>query len=252
MRVKTQHADRKFPHRMKKPIAWNGRAVRGVIFDMDGVIADTREAHAEAWIEFARREQRPMDINDFMLKTFGRGNNQVLQYFYPDLEFDPEFFGEKGAEKEEIFLDIFRSGRVPPVPGLVPFVMSLHEAGVRLSVGSSAPRRNIDVVLEAFGLTQFFPIIVSMHDVVHAKPDPEIFSICISRMGLHPNECVVIEDSLHGLEAARAAGCRAVGILTMHRAEEVAGLCDVSVPDFHALMELPGWNVLRVQDSAGA
>jgi beta-phosphoglucomutase-like phosphatase (HAD superfamily) len=83
----------------QQPITWRGRTVRGIIFDMDGVIADTRDAHAKSWEEFAHRENVPIDIHDFMLKTFGRGNNQVLEYFYPGRPFDAEFFARKGAEK---------------------------------------------------------------------------------------------------------------------------------------------------------
>ena len=221
----------------QQPITWRGRPFRGIIFDMDGVIADTRDAHAKAWEEFAHRENVPIDIHDFMLKTFGRGNNQVLEYFYPGRPFDAEFFARKGAEKEEIFLDLLRAGAVPPVPGLTDFINRLVAAGLKLSIGSSAPRRNINATISTFRIDAHFPIIVSMEDVVHAKPDPEIFLLCCKRMGLLPAECIVIEDSMHGLEAARNADCPAIGITTMHKAHEIAHLCEFSAPDFNQLLK---------------
>ncbi|CAN5276815.1 HAD family hydrolase [soil metagenome] len=222
-------------------IQWNGRAVLGVLFDMDGVIADTREGHKESWRQFAAREGQSFDMDDFMLKTFGRGNDEVLQMFYPDHPFDREFFRRKGAEKEEIFLEIFRRGAVPEVPGLRKFVSTLQNREIALAVGSSAPRGNIDAVLETFAIRGAFRSIVSMEDVKRAKPEPDIFLKCCEQLHLAPADCVVLEDSIHGLEAARAAGCRAIGITTMHTAGEITHLCDAAVPDFIALSEL--WSV---------
>lgn len=143
----------------------------------------------------------------------------------------------KEAEKEDIFLDIFRSGMVPPVNGLHAFIEELDRRGIKMAVGSSAPRGNIDVVLAAYELKDHLSVIVSMHDVKHAKPDPEIFLKCSERLGIPPSQCIVLEDSIHGLEAGRAAGCFTVGFTTMHGAEEIAHLCDFIVTDFKDLAE---------------
>lgn len=219
-------------------IEYKGRIIRGVLFDMDGVIADTRDAHCKAWQQFAEREGVQLDMDDFMRKTFGRGNDQVFCIFYNRTEPDVELFRRKGAEKEQIFLDLFKTGEVPAVAGLHDFLAHLRRARIARAVGSSAPRGNITAVLSAYDIADYFPVTVSMEDVHRAKPDPEIFTLCVERLGLAPEECVVLEDSIHGLEAARAAGCQVVGITTMHPPEEIAHLCDYSVPDFVELTKL--------------
>lgn len=222
-------------------IQHEGRPVRGVIFDMDGVLVDTRQAHIDAWLEWSTSVGQPIDPNEFMRRTFGRGNMQILPDFYPDRRDDLEFLKAKSEEKESLFVRRLRAGEVELVPGVREFIELLKREGTRMCVGSSAPRMNIVATLDVFGLTSTFPITVSMEDVKHAKPDPEIFLIACERMGLQPADCVVIEDSIHGLDAARAAGARAVGVLTMHTQEELRPHAPLLVRDFHELMS--SWGV---------
>lgn len=213
-----------------------GQPVRAVLFDMDGVIADTRAAHAHSWSLYADSLGQPIDRDDFMRKTFGRGNMQVLLHFFPDREGDIPFLLEQSETKEAIFRDLFRRGEAPAVPGLLPFVEAMRARGVRLAVGSSAPHGNIDCVLEEWDLARHFDAIVGMEDVTHAKPDPEIFLKCLERLGVAAQDAIVLEDSLHGLDAAHRAGCRAVGFATMHPPEEIAPHSDIVVADFNELL----------------
>jgi len=218
------------------------RPVQGVLFDMDGVIADTRDAHLEAWRRFLKKYDRGEVCADFFHWAFGRGNREIFEERYPEFCEDEALFLEKSGEKEDLFLDNFRNGMAPALPGLKDFIAAISDRGVKLAVGSSAPRGNIDVVLETLGITDAFSIIVSSEDAERAKPDPEIFLKAAAGLGLAPEDCVVLEDSTHGLVAARRAGMRIVGVTSMHTAEEIADMCDIAVADYHELIKAWGMN----------
>lgn len=223
---------------MTQGFDWQGQPVRGVLFDMDGVIADTRAAHEKSWLEFAAIEGWHIEPKEFIRRTFGRGNMQILPAYYPDFADDKDFILRKSEEKEELYRRLVRAGEIELVPGLVEFLQAIAARRVRVALGSSAPLGNIAVTLEHFRIDSHFPVIVGMEHVTHAKPDPEIFLRCCEGLRLSPAECIVLEDSIHGLEAAHNAGCRAVGVTTMHPPQELAPLCEATVPDFHELMRL--------------
>lgn len=223
---------------MTQGFQWQGQTVRGVLFDMDGVIADTRAAHEKSWLEFAAIEGWHIEPKEFIRRTFGRGNMQILPAYYPDFADDKEYILRKSEEKEALYRRIVQAGEVALVPGVVEFLEAIARRGVRVALGSSAPVGNIAVTLEHFRIDHHFPVIVGMEDVTHAKPDPEIFLRCCEGLGLSPAECIVLEDSIHGLESAHNSGCRAIGVTTMHTAQELDHLCEATVPDFHELIGL--------------
>jgi beta-phosphoglucomutase len=219
-------------------IQWNGRTIEAILFDMDGVIADTRLAHLETWGIFAREEGIAFDGDDWIRRTFGRGNNEILPEIFPERNLTQAGIDALAERKEEMFRQLFRAGGVPAVPGLHECVDALRARGVRLAVGSSAPPKNVTCVLEVLGIADRFEVIVSSGDVARSKPWPDIFLRCAELLQLDPARCLVLEDSLHGLEAARRAGSPAVGFATMHTPEELAPHCDGVVSDFHGLMKL--------------
>lgn len=223
------------------PYEWRGRAVRALIFDMDGVIADTGPAHKQAWIDWADRNGLPLDREHFMREFFGRSNLDVLPHFFPDRAHDREFIFRMGEDKEEQFLVKFRAGEIPPLEGFHELVERAVRRSFGLAVGSSAPRRNIETVLAGFNVRHLFPVTVSQQDVPVSKPAPDIFLACIAGLGLQPDECIVLEDSMHGLEAARRAGCHAIGVTTMHSAKELEDHCDLAIADFRELLNHPEW-----------
>jgi HAD superfamily hydrolase (TIGR01509 family) len=113
-------------------------------------------------------------------------------------------------------------GCTPIVPGAVELVRGLHEAGVRLAVGSSGPLANIELVLAAMGATQIVRAIVSADDVTRGKPDPLVFTLACARLGLAPGRCIVVEDAPAGVEAGKAAGAWVVAVLMHHPASALA------------------------------
>ena len=217
----------------------NAVAPFGVIFDMDGVLVDSAEAHWESWRLLAEENDRSATRDQFAA-TFGRRNRDII----------PILFGEVSsttmkalAERKEVIYRELVCEAPPIVDGAVALVRSLHAAGVALAVGSSGPRANIDLVLTAMGIADAVAVIVSADDVTRGKPDPQVFQLAAQRLGMPPRRCIVIEDAPAGVEAAKAAGVRAVAVLIHHPRQAfpqadciVDRLADLSVPRLRTLL----------------
>jgi len=124
-------------------------------------------------------------------------------------------------EKEAIFREVAR-GKIKPLEGAVELVMGLKKAGFELAIGSSTPKKNIEVVLESIGLAEVFHVRVGAEDVSRGKPDPEVFLKAAELIGVRPERCVVIEDAVAGIKAAKNAGMKAIAVTTTHPRERLA------------------------------
>ncbi len=212
----------------------------GVIFDMDGVLADTARAHFESWLAVGRKWNARITWEDFE-RTFGRPNHQIipemLHHEVPEAELK-----EIDRFKEAAFRDIIRQ-ELEPLPGVVELIRGLHSAGFRLAVGSSGPRENIDLVLDVAGVARYFGAVVSGWDVQRGKPDPEVFLKAAAGIGVEPRNCLVIEDVPAGVQAAHAAGMKCVAVTTTHEAGALAaadrtmdGLTGLTVQDVKSVL----------------
>ena len=184
-----------------------------VIFDMDGVIADTADAHCASWQQLGAARGVTITREDF-LATFGRPSEEIIRLrFGADLP--DEEVRRLAREKEAVYRSLARH-TVRPIPHALELIRDLHALGVRLAVGSSAPPENIAQILDLFALRACFAVTVSGHDVSRGKPDPEVFVLAAERLGVRPERCVVIEDAVAGIEAARAAGMTAIALTSSH------------------------------------
>jgi len=134
-------------------------------------------------------------------------------------------------EKEDLYQELYKS-KMKPHAGLEEFIKAARTKNIRIALGTSAPTRNVDFVLDLLNLRACFDVIVDGPHVHKGKPDPEVYLLCAQKLGLDPQECVVFEDSLAGLESAIRAGCRAVGVSTSHRPEELIGKTTEIIHDF--------------------
>lgn len=183
---------------------------RGVIWDMDGTLVDTAAHHLAAWQELAGQIGKPFTRDDFTA-TFGRRNPEILrQVFGRDLT-DADV-ADLGERKEQLYRAAAERDGVDPLPGVWSLLDSLHQAGFRQAIGSSAPRGNLDLILRLTGLGRFFAAVVSAEDCSRGKPDPQVFLVAASRLGVEPRRAVVFEDAVAGVQAARAGGMRCVGV----------------------------------------
>jgi len=201
-----------------------GMQLIGAIFDWDGVIVDSSRAHEAAWELLAAEADRPLPPGHFKA-GFGRKNEHIIPHI---LKWDVplEEVVRLGRRKEEIYRQVLLQRGIAPLPGVSEFLGALQAAGIPCAVGSSTERLNIETILGVIGFGKFFATIVAADDVTRGKPDPQVFLLGAQRIGVSPARCVVFEDALAGLEAARAGGMKAVGVATTHPPENLRAHAD--------------------------
>jgi len=144
--------------------------------------------------------------------TFGQRNDSILRLWL-GADVDAARMTRIGDAKEERYRSLVRAGGVAILPGAAEWVRRLRREGWAQAVASSAPRRNIEVVLKVVGLAEQFDATVSAEDVERGKPDPQVFLLAASRVGAAPECSIVVEDAAAGIEAARRAGMRSIAVL---------------------------------------
>jgi beta-phosphoglucomutase len=189
--------------------------LKAVIFDLDGVIADSHPIHEAAWKTlFGEQGFDPDKMNlDFLYAGQPRG--EIFRHFLGEL---PEVkFEQLSRRKDELYTALM--GSLKPKPGLVRVLGELAAAGIAMAVGTSAQRRRTLETLDHFGIAGRFGAVVTGDDVDATKPAPEIFVRAAELVGAAPVNTVVVEDSFIGIEAARAAGMKCVGYAPLERIE---------------------------------
>jgi HAD superfamily hydrolase (TIGR01509 family) len=181
-----------------------------VLWDLDGTLLDSEEYHWLSWRETMASLGHPITREQF-LATFGLRNDEILPRWL-GASATREEIDRVGREKETLYLKLLREGGVAPLAGAAEWVRRLQLEGWLQAIASSAPRANVDVVLEVLGMASFFQAVVSAEDVTAGKPDPQVFLTAAGRLGAHPTACIVVEDSPAGIEAARRAGMHSIGV----------------------------------------
>lgn len=183
---------------------------RAVLWDLDGTLVDSEEYHWLSWRDTMAAEGVPLTYAQFR-DTFGWRNDAILRRFLGD-GVDSARAGRIGDAKEELYRSLVRKGGLAPLAGAADWVRRLHGEAWAQAVASSAPRLNIEVVLDAIGLADQFQTTVSAEDVARGKPDPQVFLLAASRLGVPPERSIVVEDAAAGIEAARRAGMRSIAV----------------------------------------
>ncbi|HCZ34588.1 MAG TPA: HAD family phosphatase [Cytophagales bacterium] len=200
----------------------------GVVFDMDGVIVDTNPYHKISLKQFCEKYGYHFTDEELIKRIYGRTNNEWITNLFGKLP--KERLLELGEEKEAMFRAIYKDA-VEPVAGLENFLKKLTHQKIPNAIGTSAPRSNVDFILDNTGLRNYFPVILDQSHVEHGKPNPEIYLKTAQALNLPPAQTIVFEDSLSGIEAAQRAGARVVGVTTTHTPAELKH-CDLVIPDF--------------------
>lgn len=191
-----------------------------VLFDMDGVLVHSNPYHKQAFKVFL--EKHNTSLTDQELKElYGRTNAEIFPYIFKNKYTQEK--GEKWAdEKEAIFRDLYRNN-IRPLKGLPEFLEALKQENIRTAVGTSAPKENLDFIIDSLSIRHYFDAFLHSADVTKGKPNPEIYLKAASRLEADPASCVVFEDSLSGLMAGLNAGMKVVAVATTHSAEEFSG-----------------------------
>jgi beta-phosphoglucomutase len=196
-----------------------GEMNKGIIWDLDGVVVDSAPFHFEAWREFAAAKGKTFTHEDFR-RTFGMRNEDILPYIFGE-GLEPRFFKPWSEEKEKRFRQLIQ-GKVKPFPGVLTLVRNLDVAGYKQAIASSTPLKNIHLILNVLTILGFFDAIISGEEVTRGKPDPEAFLKAAKGMSLAPHGCLVIEDAAAGIEAAKRAGMKSVGVTNTLPRERLA------------------------------
>lgn len=193
----------------------------GFIFDMDGVVIDSNPFHKIAWEKFLKGQGIPFDDQLFDNVLSGRTGPTSLRMIFGD---------DLYHEKLDLFLEevdcnyqtiLRESEDVRPIAGVHAFLNQITGNGLRLALATSAPVLNIELGLQKLKLENTFEHIVGKVDVTHGKPHPEVYLRSLELLGMAAENCVVFEDSKAGIQSARSAGIKVVGIASGHSKEEL-------------------------------
>jgi beta-phosphoglucomutase len=188
--------------------------IKAVLWDLDGTLVDSAEFHWRAWRDVMAEEGSPVTHEQFV-HSFGKRNDLILSGWL-GADADPERVRRLTEEKEARFRALVGAHGIEPLPGVREWVTRLRDEGWRLAIATSAPRLNLETLVEAMQMREFFGAGVAAEDVTHGKPDPEVFLLAASRLGAEPGRSIVVEDAPTGIEAGSRAGMRTVGVSLMH------------------------------------
>jgi HAD superfamily hydrolase (TIGR01509 family) len=183
---------------------------RAVLWDIDGTLIDSEEFHWLSWRDIMMKEGIAITRDQFR-SSFGQRNDSIITQWLGAAA-TPERISRIADAKEELYRDLVREKGVVPLPGVAHWLRWLEDQGWFQALASSAPRANIEVILEVLGTAHCFQGIVSAEDVRRGKPDPEVYLVAASRVGVQPARCIVVEDAAAGIEGARRAGMRSIGV----------------------------------------
>jgi beta-phosphoglucomutase len=203
----------------------------GVIFDMDGVVVDSMATHYEAFKQLGKKLNRPF-TPELLVATVGMHNNQIFPLWIGD-HLTPERITELAFEKESLYRTLAQD-QLKAIPGVLELLEILQHEKIALAVGSSGPQENVELALRVLNVKKYFSGIVTGSDVTHGKPHPEIFLKAAQKLQMPATSCIVIEDALQGVKAARAAGMRVIAVTTSTPRESLLS-ADHVVDSLHEL-----------------
>lgn len=209
---------------------------RAVLWDLDGTLVDSGEMHWWSWRDTLGAIGVPVTYEQFA-GTFGQKNDRILRSWLGP-EATPERIAEVAEAKESEYRRLVSVHGLQPLPGAREWVERLRADGWRQTIASSAPRKNVEVMLAAIGLDAAFDAIVASEDVGKGKPDPEVFLTAAARLGATPARSIVVEDAAAGVEAARRAGITCIGVNdpTLQADLVVGSLTDLALDAFDRLV----------------
>ena len=216
--------------------------LRGAIFDWDGVIVDSSDLHLKSWQALANELKLPLP-DDHFEKGFGKRNETIIPQILGWSK-DPAQVNHWGKRKEEIYREFGKKDGIKLARGSKDFLKQIPASTFACSIGTSTERKNVELAMSQHDLSQYFLGAACSEDVSKGKPDPEVFLKAAKILSIPPEDCVVFEDSPHGIEAAIRAGMKTVALTTTHPSTtfmhlnpdlQVASLADLSVDQVEKL-----------------
>lgn len=197
---------------------------KAFLFDLNGTMVNDMPYHVNAWHRILNELGADISMEQMKLECYGK-NHELLERIFPG-RFSLEEKNRMSLEKEKQYQKEFRP-RLQLIKGLDSFLQQSSVAGIKMAIGSAAIMYNIDFVLDELDIRHYFDILVSADNVTDSKPNPETWLQCADKIGVSPDECLVFEDSIKGVESAMNAGMDCVVITTLHQEEEFAAYSNI-------------------------
>lgn len=190
--------------------------IRAAIFDLDGVLVDTAKFHYQAWKRLADELGFEFtEENNEALKGVSRMRSLEILLDVGGLSFPQDEMERLATRKNQWYVELLQTLTPEDIlPGAQRTLVDFHDRGIKTALGSAS--KNAPMILEKLGIAKLLDVIVDGNRTTRAKPDPEVFLIGASDLGIPPSDCVVFEDALAGIEAAHAGGMLAVGVGLSH------------------------------------
>lgn len=191
---------------------------QGILWDMDGVIANTAPFHFQAWRDTFTKRGVKFTKEDFD-HTFGLRNDSIIRKILGK-KISAEDIEVIAQEKEANFRH-----RLPPalqpLPGVIQLLKALKDAGFKMALASSAPKENLDLLTLKLGVKEYFDAVVSDKEAKKGKPSPDLFLLAAEKLKVPPHNCIVIEDAIAGVAAAKAAQMKCIAVTNTHPKESL-------------------------------
>ncbi len=202
---------------------------QAVIFDLDGTLIDNNAYHIQAFREFYQKIGKPFSLEEYKQHINGRVNREIFDYVF-NSTLSPEKIEEYTNEKEGLYRELY-APHIKPVEGLVDFLSELEKAKIPKAVATSGIIPNINFMFEHIPIRNYFLTVIDSTQIKTGKPHPEIFLKAAISVNAVPSECVAFEDSLAGIQSAKAADMKVVALTTTHTAEDLHD-ADLIIKDY--------------------
>jgi len=189
--------------------------MQAIVFDMDGVLIDSHPVHRHAWRKFLATVGRSVSDEDLGFILEGRRRDEILRFFLGDIPASK--IAEYGRRKDQFFQENFKD--VTLIPGVRQFLKTIENAGLKTAIATSASSSRTWGTLHRLGLEKRFSAVVTGDEVRAGKPDPAIYRLASERLKLPPEELLVLEDAPCGVQAAKSAGIRCIGVSSNGRSD---------------------------------
>ncbi len=188
---------------------------RALLFDLDGTLAETDSLHLPTWVDVLQPYGIEVDEGFYKERISGRSNSKIVEDLLPNLSVEE---GQRlAAAKEASFRE--RAHELEPLPGLINLMQDGKSRGLSLALVTNAPEDNVEAILLALELGEFFDEVVLSDEVGSVKPDPAPYKAALDKLGLFPEEALAFEDSTSGIASSVAAGIPTVGIASTQQPE---------------------------------
>lgn len=213
--------------------------IKGIIFDLDGTVTLTQKLHAQAFHEVFKNHGLNFTKEDDV-RFSGQGSENIFPAFFKENGkiLSPEQIKQLCDEKHEIYRKIIKESKIENVPGVEMFLNKVKEKGIKIGMATGNHLKPAKLLLKLAGLDEFFPLIITNKDVNNVKPAPDIFLKTAEKLGLKPEECLVLEDSSNGVKAAKNAKMQCIAFVTTTSKEQLKSAgADLIVNSYE---EIPG------------